>query len=118
MSALDCLLGASGDPMPTECKIVVPGQIEVHWYPNATPGMSCFCGANTQKDPGAPQPIWHTTPRLRKGHLLVEWETAEGAAITLCARRSRPDDVWTEDPGLAVDERCGQCRRRYEAGQR
>lgn len=115
MSALDHLLGKTGDPLPTECKIVVAGQIEMHWYPSWTPDAKCFCGARTWQDPSDPEPVWHTTPRIRKGHLLQEAETAEGAAITLCGRHRNPDDVWTAGSNLNDDERCGSCRRIWKA---
>lgn len=57
------------------------------------------------------EPVWYTTPRWRSGHLLIETTTPEGAEITLCGRRSRPDDEWAEDNECAV--RCGQCARLY-----
>lgn len=60
--------------------------------------------------------IWHTTPRWRAAHLLVEATTVDGAAITLCGRQSRPDDAWSDHPQVDESDRCGQCDRRLVRG--
>lgn len=49
-SPLGWLLGAPQD-QPT-CKVVAPGEIEIHWYasPAPEPGERCLCGKRIKRN--------------------------------------------------------------------
>lgn len=48
-SPMRSILGEDGTPPPTSCRIVIPDQVEVHWYTSFAEGAPCFCGKRTYK---------------------------------------------------------------------
>lgn len=48
-SPISSLLGNNGDPLPTGCKVIVPGVVEVHWFPEVVVGTRCFCGSRVRE---------------------------------------------------------------------